>query len=64
MLDDGMEKSWRNAGLSSGASLIYRFAGFELDPGRFELRDHGAPVHVEPQVLSLQELHRDREQVR
>jgi TolB-like protein len=53
MLDDGMENLWRNAGLSFGASLIYRFDGFELDPGKFELREHGAAKHLEPQVLSL-----------
>ena len=33
--------------------MIYRFGEFELDPGKFELRRDGAPVHVEPQVLSL-----------
>ncbi|HUD30304.1 MAG TPA: winged helix-turn-helix domain-containing protein [Novosphingobium sp.] len=33
--------------------FIYRFDGFELDPGRFELRADGTPRHVEPQVLSL-----------
>lgn len=53
MLDDGMENLWRNAALSFGASLIYRFGAFELDPGKFELREHGAAKHLEPQVLSL-----------
>jgi adenylate cyclase len=33
--------------------MIYRFAAFELDMDRFELRKNGAPVPVEPQVLSL-----------
>jgi len=33
--------------------MIYRFAAFELDMGRFELRKDGAPVAVEPQVFSL-----------
>lgn len=37
----------------SSSSLIYRFCQFELDPGRFELRQAGKPIHVEPQVLSL-----------
>ena len=53
MLEDGMENLWRNAGLSFGAALIYRFEGFELDPGKFELREHGQAKHLEPQVLSL-----------
>lgn len=53
MLEDGMEKLWRIAGLSFGAALIYRFEGFELDPGKFELREHGHAKHLEPQVLSL-----------
>lgn len=33
--------------------MIYRFAAFELDMDRFELRKNGAPVPIEPQVLSL-----------
>ncbi|MBW3566622.1 MAG: winged helix-turn-helix domain-containing protein [Proteobacteria bacterium] len=33
--------------------MIYRFAGFELDMDRFELRDRGVPVAVEPQVFTL-----------
>jgi TolB-like protein len=33
--------------------MIYRFAAFELDMDRFELRKNGAPVAVEPQVFSL-----------
>jgi TolB-like protein/DNA-binding SARP family transcriptional activator len=33
--------------------MVYRFAAFELDMGRFELRKDGAPVAVEPQVFSL-----------
>lgn len=53
MLEDGMENSWRNAVLSRISPLIYRFEGFELDPGKFELRADGEPRHVEPQVLSL-----------
>jgi len=53
MLEDGMENLWRNAGLSFGAALIYRFEGFELDPGKFELRERGQAKHLEPQVLSL-----------
>ncbi|MBX7493492.1 winged helix-turn-helix domain-containing protein [Qipengyuania sp. 1NDW9] len=32
---------------------VVKFAGFELDPHRFELRSEGERVHVEPQVLSL-----------
>lgn len=39
--------------MSSGSTLIYRFDGFELDLGKFELREHGRPKHLEPQVLSL-----------
>ena len=33
--------------------MLYRFDRFELDGARFELRDGGARVAVEPQVLSL-----------
>ncbi|WP_431562549.1 winged helix-turn-helix domain-containing tetratricopeptide repeat protein [Sphingopyxis sp.] len=39
--------------MSFGAALIYRFEGFELDPGKFELRELGQAKHLEPQVLSL-----------
>jgi TolB-like protein len=53
MLEDGMKISWRNAGLASSSSLTYRFESFELDPGRFELRENGQARHLEPQVLSL-----------
>lgn len=35
------------------SALQYRFGPFELDPARFELRERGEPVHLEPQVLSL-----------
>lgn len=37
----------------SASSLVYGFGGFVLDPARFELRAHGVPKHLEPQVLSL-----------
>lgn len=53
MLEDGMEILWRNAGLSPDSALTYRFERFELDPGKFELRENGEVCHVEPQVLSL-----------
>jgi TolB-like protein len=33
--------------------MLLRFARFELDGARFELRENGAAVPVEPQVLSL-----------
>lgn len=33
--------------------MLFRFARFELDGARFELRENGAAVPVEPQVLSL-----------
>lgn len=33
--------------------MIWQFGEFQLDPNRFELVHHGAPVGVEPQVLSL-----------
>lgn len=33
--------------------MIYRFDRFELDTARFELREGGVAVHMEPQVLSL-----------
>jgi TolB-like protein len=53
MLAGRLQISWRNAELSAGSTIVYRFEAFELDPGRFELRQHGRPVPVEPQVLSL-----------
>jgi len=33
--------------------MIYRFAEFELDPSKVELRRSGEPVAVEPQVFAL-----------
>jgi DNA-binding winged helix-turn-helix (wHTH) protein len=33
--------------------MLLRFSRFELDGARFELRENGAAVPVEPQVLSL-----------
>src|SRR5215467_4358520 len=33
--------------------LIYRFAQFEIDPSRHELRRVGESVHIEPQVFDL-----------
>lgn len=33
--------------------MSFRFADFELDPDRFELRNSGSPVKVEPQTFSL-----------
>ena len=39
--------------MSAPDALIYKFEGFELDTGRFELRRDGVAVPVEPQVLSL-----------
>lgn len=34
-------------------AMIYRFAGFELDVGRFELREGGKARALEPQVFAL-----------
>jgi pimeloyl-ACP methyl ester carboxylesterase/DNA-binding winged helix-turn-helix (wHTH) protein len=43
---------------------VYTFERCELDPGRFELRRDGAPVHVEPQVFEvLHYLVRNRDRV-
>jgi len=39
--------------LAISGGLVFAFDGFELDTARFELRMGDAPVHVEPQVLSL-----------
>ncbi len=33
--------------------MIYGFGTFELDTARFELRDEGTPLDVEPQVFSI-----------
>lgn len=33
--------------------MVYRFGRYELDGGRFELREDGVPIPAEPQVLSL-----------
>lgn len=43
--------------------MDYRFSNFEIDLGQRELRDGGAPVHLEPQVFDLLVYliqHRDR----
>jgi len=48
-----MKIAWGNAGLANPGAVIYRCEQLELDPTRFELRDEGERVHVEPQVLSL-----------
>ena len=39
--------------MTASDALTYRFADCELDAARFELRRAGAPVPVEPQVLSV-----------
>ncbi len=39
--------------MPAGSTIVYRFETFELDPGRFELRQGGRAIPVEPQVLSL-----------
>src|SRR5262250_410597 len=39
--------------LQKGASLNFRFADFEIDVARHEMRRTGAIVHVEPQVFDL-----------
>ena len=33
--------------------VVLRFDGFELDPARFELRRHGAPIPLAPQPFDL-----------
>ena len=43
--------------------MIYVFGTFELDIARFELREGGTPLDVEPQVFSIIQLlveNRDR----
>ncbi|MEZ5682014.1 MAG: winged helix-turn-helix domain-containing protein [Erythrobacter sp.] len=39
--------------MAGADSRVFRFDGFELDTGRFELRSGGERIPVEPQVLSL-----------
>ncbi|MEL1250814.1 winged helix-turn-helix domain-containing tetratricopeptide repeat protein [Aurantiacibacter gilvus] len=39
--------------MSGSGQRIYRFGDYELDAAQFELRQAGAHVHVEPQVLTL-----------
>jgi len=55
---------WAMAALWSMLSaMIYHFGDFELDMGRFELREDGAPRQLEPQVFALIAYlveHRDR----
>jgi TolB-like protein len=49
---------------NEGAALNYRFAEFEIDIARQELRRAGATVHVEPQVFDLLvHLIRNRERI-
>ena len=63
-----MEISWRFWVKWSGTALcfrvmIFRFAPFELDVARVELRQDGRPVALEPQVFALLAFlveHRDR----
>lgn len=38
---------------AGGWSLIFRFEGYELDTGRFELRRGGVVLHTEPMVFNL-----------
>lgn len=38
---------------ATGAALDFRFADFEIDIARHELRRAGAIVHIEPQVFDL-----------
>src|SRR5215831_6138066 len=48
---------------TSDRNVIYRFATLELDVARYELRDGGVAVSVEPQVfevLAYLVAHRDR----
>ena len=43
--------------------MHFRFGDFEIDAARQELRQAGAPVHIEPQVFDLLVYlvqHRDR----
>lgn len=45
------------------AAAVHRFGGYELDPGRRELRRDGVEVHLEPQAFDLLVYlveHRDR----
>jgi len=44
--------------------MIYRFGAFTIDPSIFELRQHGTPVSIEPQVFNvLLHLVRHRDQI-
>src|SRR6266568_3439522 len=43
----------REAVSATGAALHFRFADFEIDIARHELRRAGAIVHIEPQVFDL-----------
>lgn len=47
-----METSGDIPAIVSGV-ILHRFAGFELDPARAELRREGVPVALEPQVFAL-----------
>jgi DNA-binding winged helix-turn-helix (wHTH) protein len=39
--------------INEGAALNFRFADFEINVARQELRRAGAIVHIEPQVFDL-----------
>ncbi len=41
---------------SKNSEMIYVFATFELDTAKFELRNEGTPLDVEPQVFSIIQL--------
>ena len=52
-----------DASFRTGEALDFRFGDFEIDAARQELRQAGAPVHIEPQVFDLLVYlvqHRDR----
>ena len=38
------------------SAMLYSFSGFELDTEQSELRQNGAPVHLEPQAFDLLQL--------
>ena len=53
-LADSLEIVWRFQGFRLWLpDMIYQFAEFELDTGRFELRSNGVVRAVEPQVFAL-----------
>jgi adenylate cyclase len=53
IIHDSVHRGGRELSSRGPESPVYRFAEYEIDPGRRELRRAGVPVAVQPKVLDL-----------